>query len=251
VKKHTAWWLYQKRILQACDLIVVNSTQEKKNLRDLGLTPPIATIPNGVDFQGFPSEHNEREPIILFLSRIDPKKGVPDLIKAWSSLRDRKGYRLHIHGHGDQAYLAKVNRLISACRCDDLALLPPVFGPARWDVFMKASVYVLPSYSENFGITVAEALSAGLPVITTRATPWNHLASDGLGWIIDNDIEQLSGALRSAIDVDFQTLSDMREKAQIYAKQRFDWSAIAHQYAEIYSWILNGSAIAPACVDRD
>jgi len=251
-KKHIAWRLYQKRLLQSADLLVVNSPQELRRLRELGLTPPIATIPNGVDLEGLSlaSAEQNRERIVLFFSRIDPKKGLPDLIEAWRTLADRKGYHLHIHGHGDATYVKMIRNQIAASATGDIALLPPVFGPDRWKVFARASVYVLPSYSENFGITVAEALAAGLPVITTKATPWGNLTREGLGWIVDNDPAQLRGALQAAIGLDSEILSEMRRKGQIYARQRFGWDPITLQYAETYDWATNQSMAAPIWVDR-
>lgn len=251
LKKRLAWWIYQRRLLQSANLIVVNSAQERQRLRELGLKPPIATIPNGVDLDGF-SEYRvtqQRERVVLFLSRIDPKKGVPDLIDAWRSLTGRHGHRLHIHGHGDPAYVERIKGIIAASGCEDIALMPPIFGPERWDVFTRASIYVLPSYSENFGITIAEALTAGLPVITTRATPWECLAHEGLGWIVDNDVSQLRDALAAAIRLEPSKLEGLRPKAQAYASQHFGWAAIAQRYAEAYDWISNPSGAAPAFVD--
>lgn len=252
-KKRLAWWLYQKRTLQSADLIVVNSPQERQRLRELGLTRPIATIPNGVDLQGYPARasDDERERIVLFFSRIDRKKGLPDLIDAWCALDDRKGYRLHIHGYGEEAYIENIRRRIAAAGTGDIALLPPVFGPARWDVFARASVYILPSYSENFGITVAEALAAGLPVITTRATPWGDLANGDLGWIVDNDVPQLRDALQAAINLDPVRLSTMRDRARRYATQRFGWEAIAQKYAETYRWLCEPSMPMPPWIDQE
>lgn len=251
VKKRFAWWLYQKRLLQSADLIVVNSEQERQRLRELGLKPPIATIPNGVDLDGFsaPNGAQQRERVVLFLSRIDPKKGVLDLIDAWRSLAGHHGHRLHILGHGDPAYVERIRKKIGESGCNDISLLPPIFGPARWDVFTRASIYVLPSYSENFGITIAEALTAGLPVITTRATPWECLVHEGLGWIVDNDVSQLRDALAAAIRLEPSKLEDLRPKAQTYASQHFGWAAIAQRYAETYDWISNPSGAAPAFVD--
>ncbi len=250
-KKRLAWWLYQKRILQSADLIVVNSRQEMRRLRELGLKPPIATIDNGVDLEGFSTEAGKRERIVLFFSRIDPKKGLLDLIDAWQSLGERNGHRLHIYGHGDAAYVGQIAQRIGSFGSDDVAMLPPVFGPARWNVFAQASIYVLPSYSENFGITVGEAMMAGLPVITTRATPWGDLASEGLGWIVDNDVEQLREALHAAIRLDPNTLSDMRSRAMTYAAERFRWEVITQRYAETYSWIAEPSRVEPpAWIDQ-
>lgn len=251
LKKRLAWWVYQKRLFQLANLIIVNSQQERQRLRELGLKPPIATIPNGVDLDEF-SENcatQQRERVVLFLSRIDPKKGVPDLIDAWHLLADRHGYRLHIHGHGDPAYVERIKKIITDSGCNDIALMPPIFGPERWDVFARASIYVLPSYSENFGITIAEALTAGLPVITTRATPWECLVCERLGWIVDNDVLQLRDAIAAAIHLETSKLEDLRSKAQAYASQHFGWPVIAQRYVETYDWISNPSGAAPAFVD--
>jgi len=251
VKKRLAWWIYQKRLLQSADLIVVNSAQERQRLRELGLKPPIATIPNGVALDGFSKYcvSQQRERVVLFLSRIDPKKGVPDLIDAWRSLAERNGHRLHIHGHGEPAYVERIKSIIAESGSNDIALMPPIFGPDRWEVFARASIYVLPSYSENFGITIAEALTAGLPVITTRATPWECLVHEGLGWIVDNDVSQLRDALATAICLEPSKLEDLRPKAQAYASQHFGWAAIAQRYAETYNWISNPSGTAPTFID--
>ncbi len=73
----------------------------------------------------------------------------------------------------------------------DVELVPAAFGEEKWHMYNAASLYVLPSYSENFGITVVEAMISGLPVITTRATPWSELEVEKVGWIVDNNVDQL------------------------------------------------------------
>ena len=252
-KKHLAWWLYQKRLLQAADLLVVNSLQEKQRLRELGLRAPIAVIANGVDKEGLNKRvlDAERKRIVLFFSRIVPIKGLPDLLKAWSCLRDKKGYRLHIHGHGDADYVSYIRQQIVKMRVNDIELLSGVFGPARWQVFTDASIYVLPSYSENFGITVAEALTAGMAVITTKATPWQMLPKEGLGWIVENTVDELTSALQSAIDMEPVERAQLSKKAAAYADERFCWQRIAQQYRETYEWLLHPSLKAsPPWIDE-
>lgn len=251
MKKTLAWRLYQKRVLQSADLIAVNSEQERCRLRDLGLRPPIATICNGVDFKGFGklASVTQRDKVVLFFSRIDPKKGLPDLIDAWRLVSDRCGYRLHIHGHGDPDYVKVIEKKVAASGCKDIALLPAVYGADRWQIFKRASIYVLPSYSENFGITVAEALAAGLPVITTRATPWSNLERERMGYVVDNDVVQLRNALAEAMSLDSVARETIRIKAQAYARQYFDWHGIAESYLKVYDWLLHPSSAVPACVE--
>lgn len=250
-KKLPAWWLYQKRALQKADLLIVNSEQEKENLRKLGLRPPIGVIGNGVDSTGFAPELVEapRDKVVLFFSRLDPKKGVLDLIDAWGRLADPNGYSLHIHGHGEPAYVRQLTERVQALELQDtIRLLPPQFGPERWRTFQRAAIYVLPTYSENFGITIAEALLAGLPVITTHATPWTDLTRNKIGWLVPNDIDELASALETAVNMPEMPLRQMARAAHHYAASRYDWGTIAGLYDESYRWLIEPSRAMPAWI---
>lgn len=253
LKKKIAWWLYQRRLLQQADLLAVNSEQERDALRQLGLSPPIATIPNGVSVEGLapiPADV-ERERVVLFFSRLDPKKGIFDLLYAWRRLSDRNGHVLHIQGHGEPHYAERISDRIRELQLgDQVKLLPPLFGEDRWAAFRQASIFVLPTYSENFGITVAEALMAGLPVITTRATPWGDLPAHGLGWIVDNDVDQLAHSLEQAVHLAPADLAAMRARAHDYAASRFRWDVIAAAYLQAYRWLLAPSTPAPDFISR-
>jgi glycosyltransferase involved in cell wall biosynthesis len=242
VKKLAAWVLYQKRILQQADLLVASSDIEKDNFRELGLTAPIAVIPVGVNVSDRPGDLFEsgmidREKVVLFLARLSPKKGIPDLLEAWHGLTDRRGYELHIHGYGPTSYRAYLEHRISALQMEHhVKLLGPLYGEEKWRKLQRSSIYALPSYSENFGITIAEALLSGLPVITSRATPWGELSSRSLGWIVDNDVTQLRNALQLAVSMDTEELRPIRNDARDYA-QKYMWRPIADRYVDTYNWI--------------
>jgi glycosyltransferase involved in cell wall biosynthesis len=249
VKKLAAWMLYQKRILQRADLLVASTSFERDNFRDLGLTAPIAVIPVGVDTSDRPAEvvetdMTDREKIVLFLARLSPKKGIPDLLEAWSTI-DRHGYELHIHGYGSDSYRTYLERRIATLRIGHhVKLLGPLYGEEKWRKLEKSSIYVLPSYSENFGITVAEALLSGLPAITSKAMPWGELSSKGLGWTVDNDVSQLRDALHLAVSTDAGRLRSIRNEARDYA-QRYSWPPIADRYVATYKWITAPGATKP------
>jgi len=250
VKKLAAWMLYQKKILQQADLLVASSHIERDNFRKLGLTTPIAVIPVGVDTSDRPQDLSEtnmpdREKIVVFLARLSPKKGVPDLLEAWHGMIDRRGYELHIYGHGPASYRRYLEGRIAALKLGDhVKLCDPLYGEEKWTKLQTSSVYVLPSYSENFGITVAEALLSGLPVITSRATPWGELSSRGLGWIVDNDVTQLRDALDLAVSTDAGRLRSIRNEARDYA-QKYLWPPIADRYVDTYKWITSPGATKP------
>lgn len=241
MKKLAAWMLYQKRILQRADLLVASTDFERDNFRALGLTAPIAVIPVGVDVSDRPADLAEavisdREKIVLFLARLSPKKGIPDLLQAWSMI-DRRGHELHIHGYGPDSYRAFLEQRIAALGiASHVKLRDPLYGEAKWRKLQQSSIYVLPSYSENFGITIAEALLSGLPIITTKATPWGELASRGLGWILDNDEAQLRDALERAVSTGSERLRTLRDQARDYG-HNFLWPPIVDRYVETYKWV--------------
>ncbi|MFK4492805.1 glycosyltransferase [Bradyrhizobium sp. USDA 336] len=253
LKKFMAWTLYQRRIVQRAHLLIANSEREHDHLRRSGLTSPIAIIPNGVDGPKMPviSSENvnaERKKVILFLARLCPTKGIPDLLEAWRGLEDRRGYELHIHGFGDPGYRAYLEARIRQLGLRrDVKLLGPLYEREKWEKLHASSIYVLPSYTESFGITVAEALSAGLPVITTSATPWAHLAEKNLGWIVKNDVGQLRQALREAVSLPPFQLKATADAARHYAVQ-FSWPDIAGQYLKTFEWLCDQTASKPEWV---
>ncbi|TBF97696.1 glycosyltransferase [Rhizobium leguminosarum] len=256
LKKRLAWWAYQHSMITNADLLIVNSEQELGHLRALGFRGAIAVIANGVDIDttsaGYGAEEGLREKVVLFLSRLTAKKGILDLLDAWHRLADKNGYSLHIRGFGESEYENILRR-----RIDELGegptvkLLPAVFGAEKWEAYRRASAYVLPSYSENFGITVAEAMIGGLPVITTKATPWSAVEPERLGWIVDNDVEQLQACLQTVVYMDSDALRDIGERARQFAYERFMWPRIIEKYIATYAWLGEPGDSPPPWVNID
>lgn len=253
LKKKIAWCLYQKRVLNAADMLVVNSEKELRSIRSLGIKLPIAVIENGVDDTDFPPYFSSVSPdkVVLFLSRLSPVKGVPDLIRAWSLLPDNHGFELRLYGHADPGYEMELLRVIQDYKVgDSVKLFGPVFGSDKWNAYHNASVFVLPSYSENFGIVIAEALWAGLPVITTKATPWECLEREGLGWQVDNDPQKLCDALLAAMMLGNDRRHEIGLRASVYAKSNFNWPGIVDKYVQTYRWITEEGLSKPEWISR-
>ncbi len=110
-------------------------------------------------------------------------------------------------------------------------------------------LFVLPSFSENFGVVVAEALSYGIPVIATRGTPWADLESFGCGWWVEPGVPFLTEALRAATALGDEERAAMGERGLAYV-QRYNWDAIASETLCLYRWVL-GQGERPACVRVD
>lgn len=252
-KKKIAWFMYQKKMLNSADMLVVNSEKELATVRAMGLKSPVAVIENGVDKTDFALSTSSVAPdkVVLFLSRLSPVKGLPDLIHAWSLLPAEHGYQLRLYGHADPGYEAELLRLIRKFNVEDsVTLFGSVFGVDKWRVYHNASFFVLPSYSENFGIVIAEALWSGLPVITTKATPWECLEREGLGWQVDNDPRQLRDALLAAMQLGDEKRNNIGLRASAYAQKNFNWPDIVDKYLLAYRWLIDGNIRKPEWIDR-
>jgi len=250
-KKRLALQMYQHRDLQTAALFIASAELEAESIRRLGLLQPIAVIPNGVEVATPRSTGNGHHGprTALFLSRIHPKKGLLNLIEAWGQLRP-DGWRLCLAGPDEGGHLAEVMRLVRARSLDSvIKYVGVVEGDAKDALYKNADLFVLPSFSENFGVVVAEALSHGMPVITTRGTPWEGLLHHGCGWWIDPTVDALSETLRQALVMDSVSLRAMGDKGREYSKE-FNWPNIALQTVDVYQWLL-GQGSKPACVNCD
>ena len=174
-KKKLAMALFQWRDLVSARLLVATSNVEYESIRGLGLRQPVAIIPNGVDLDvgAVPATLApvERQRVALFLSRVHPVKGLLNLVRAWAQLAPA-GWRLCIAGPDEAGHLKEVLALVRVLGVQDsVDHIGAVEGSAKTALYNAADIFVLPTYTENFGVVVAEALAHGLPVITTRGAP--------------------------------------------------------------------------------
>ncbi len=251
-KKRIGMALFQRNDLDAARVLIATSSQEYENIRKLDLRQPIAVIPNGVDLaisRGADDERPrrpERVRSVLFLSRVHPKKGLLNLMQAWARLAPH-GWRLRMAGPDEGGHLAEVMALARRLGISEsVEYVGEVDGERKSEVYRDADVFVLPTFSENFGVVVAEALAHGLPVITTRGAPWADLEAEGCGWWIDIGVEPLVEALRAAMDLGDEERRAMGERGREYVR-RYDWSVIARDIVAVYAWVL-GRGPQPDCV---
>lgn len=242
IKKTLALKLYQSLDLNTVNLFFATSQQEAENIRRLCFKQPIAIIPNGVNAIDFEIKSNNKkienkERIILFLSRIHPKKGLINLIEVFNNIRPN-GWKLIIAGPDENSHLEKILNIVKLKGLDKLVSYHGIVeGEEKNKLFNNADLFVLPSYSENFGVVVAEALACGLPVITTHGTPWSGLVSHGCGWWIEPTVDALTDALNQATTMEKKELQAMGEKGREFSKC-FNWVSIAEQTSQVYQWVL-------------
>jgi len=241
LKKKIGMALYQDKAIKRADYIHATAQSELDNFRKLGYNHPSATIPNGIDL----SEVKQKTvwdtgPInnILFLSRVHPKKGIELLIEAVAQLKTDR-FKVIIAGEGAPAYVESLKKLaIQKGVYTMFDFVGGVYGSQKWELYQKADLFVLPTYSENFGIVVAEALATGIPVITTTGTPWCELETNRCGWWIGLSLQNLSKALTSAINTSPEELSEMGLRGRKLVAEKYSIESVSCRMKIWYEWIL-------------
>lgn len=252
-KKKLALWLYQNEDLKHASCIYTSGELEAYNIRSLGYPNPIAIIPNGIDISTYPFKNKQKDKEkrqILFLSRIHPKKGLDLLIKAWKDLAPiySTNWNIAIVGNGERAYINHLNHLIERLDIQDsVQILPPTFGKEKIDLYHNSDLFVLPTYSENFGMVIAEAMACGLPVITTKNTPWGCIEKEKCGWWINLSLEELKRTLIEALNTPLALLEQMGVNSRNCIETNFSLEITSSMTYELYQWLI-GNTDKPAFV---
>ncbi len=243
-KKRLAWWLYQRRDLRLVTAFHATAEMEAESIRRLGFRQPIIVLPNGVDLpadanRSLPPTGAPRE--VLFLSRIHPKKGINLLLEAWARVRPA-GWRLNIAGNDEDGHAAVIGqRVRDLGLAESVRYVGPAYGEDKERLLRAAQLFVLPSFSENFGIVVAEALAHGVPVVTTTGTPWGELHSRRCGWHVPATSDAITAALADALARPESELAAMGAAGRCLIAERYQWSAIARQFEEAYALLGAGA----------
>lgn len=252
-KKRLAWWLYQRRALASAACLHATADAEAEGIRRLKLGVPVCMVPNGVQLPPALTPKLPAPPdsprTVLFLARINPKKGLPLLVEAWSKARP-KGWKVEIAGPDEAGHRNEVEQLIQrAGLAHEICFIGPVEDEAKQEAFARAELFILPSYSENFGMAVAEALAHGVPVITTTGTPWSILEAKECGWWVPPAAGDIAGALQQATSLDSASLQRMGQNGRHAVATGFTWEAAAAAMTEVYRWLLHGGP-QPPCVSN-
>jgi glycosyltransferase involved in cell wall biosynthesis len=245
LRKRMFWHFLQHPALRSAACFHATSESEYEDIRRLGFTQPICLLPIGVDAPLFEqtSGINRR---LLFLSRIHPAKGVDTLLQAWSAVQSRFAeWELHIVGPDEGGYLARMERLAAELRLERVVFRGPLYGDDKLRAYREATLFVLPSRSENFGIAVAEALAAGTPAIATVAAPWSGLVPQGAGWWIDTGVDPLVRCLEEALALPSEDLAHMGVAARRWMLRDYAWPAIGQRCLTTYRWLVDGGETPP------
>ena len=217
-RKLPALLLYQRRALQRCDLLVATSESERSHLQDYVPSNRIRVVSNGINVRDIVVKTEYQAPRrLLFMSRIHPKKGLEMLFSAMNKVP--ASLSLIIAGDGEPGYVATLRRQVDDLHLGDrVSFAGAVYGEEKWKLIRQADVVVLPSYSENYGLIVAESLASGVPVLTTTGTPWQSVAKCSCGWWVAPTVSAITQALQNVVTQTPDTLRQMGINARKLAE---------------------------------
>lgn len=240
-KKVPALLLYQKAAVVKADCIHATAESEKENILKLGYNNKIEVVANGIDVDGIVMKNNwEKKKNILFLSRVHVKKGIEFLFEAVSMLKEQMhAYTINIAGEGDAEYIVSLKNKAKSLGIENMInFCGGVYGEKKWKLFREADVFVLPTYSENFGIVVGEALACGTPVITTKGTPWEELNTEHCGWWTEISSEAIKEALLNFLKLSVDELKEMGENGRKLVENKYSTKKIAVDMFTLYNKLL-------------
>ncbi|MBU25787.1 MAG: hypothetical protein CMD99_07130 [Gammaproteobacteria bacterium] len=250
-KKKLYLSLFGNLIFGGAAVIHATSEEEVDAIRKIAPRSPVALIPNGVDtgeFSELGNRHdhkvalnlNSKDRHILYMGRIEEKKGLAILIEAFAAVKNQnQDWQLLVAGPDySSTYSVFCRNLASRLGvAADVRWLGMVKGDSRRNVFGASDVFVLPTQSENYGMVIAEALSAGIPTVTTVGTPWSVIQKNGAGVIIKPVVSELVVALEQIFAKNTLELEGMAEAAREIALQN-DWSRPSSEMLQVYQWVI-------------
>ena len=217
------------------------STEERDDIHAFGFKQPVCVSPNGVflpgdaDLAAARSAWHEicpatkSRPVVLFYSRFHRKKRLRELMDLWLSA-GRGDWLLLIAGVAeDYTAVALTAEIAAAGATDRIAVFD---GNGRPPPYAVASLFVLPSHSENFGLVIAEALAAGVPALVTATTPWSGLPAHGCGWC--GPWENYGATLATALVTPADELAAMGRRGREWAARDFSWARAAGLLNDFY-----------------
>jgi glycosyltransferase involved in cell wall biosynthesis len=221
-----------------------------------GVVIPLGLEDNSLAMADATTQSHRTSEMVLFLSRLDPKKNIEGLLRAFALLRSRyPNAILQIAGNGSPEYVASLKQVERECEIEDrVQWVGHVAGEQKLRLLREASVFVLPSFSENFGIAVAEALFAGLPCVVGEGVAISKVVQEAsAGMCIAPDAESISKALGVLLGNEEMRVR-MGVNARHLAQKEFSAEMMAKRLCTLYEQLIlnrRGRSLEPEQASRD
>lgn len=251
LKKKAYHYGFERRLINKASAIHYTSELEVAESKWLNLTPPFFIVPNPVslkEFESMPLRGKFRErwridfstSIILFLGRIEPRKGIDITLKALAKIvSDYPKAKLVLSGPEEDDYLKTVQNMSDELGISRQVLITGYLGPSeRLDALRDADIFILTSYSENFGMAVVEAMASGLPVIISEKVGIADVIRQGRAGLVTSLVPtDVALALRMMLS-DKKKAMQMGDAGKIVARRNFSPGVVAQKMLGEFNKIL-------------
>lgn len=254
-KKALYYRLAEKSVLDRAACIHAASGQEAANIRAVHPRAPISVIPNGLDlaqFQDLPDKQVAREqlglpgdvPVLLFLSRIHPKKGLPLLGEIFAEvLKQHADALLVVVGPDDHGYADSIKREYAARGIEGrVRFLGERVDAEKIAAYVAADIFVLPTHSENFGIVIAEALAAGTPTLVSDQAPWQALDEHRAGSCLPLEVPRFVEAILALLENPDQA-AEAGARGRDWMHHSFSGAGVCASLEQLYTAVINQQSL--------
>lgn len=237
--------LFAKQYINKASAIHFTTKDEQEKVtKYLGITAPSFVIPNGIDISSIALSAESKARIIdkkyiLILGRIDKKKGFDILIPAFANIIKKfNDLILVIAGDDKSPYAQEVRKMVEEKKIsNNIIFTGQVTGDDKWALYKNALMFVLPSYSENFGMSVVEAMACGCPVvISDKVGIYKEVVDNNAGIIVNTSVESVEeGILKLLNDEKLRETISHNGKAMV--EKFYDIDKVADEMIEVYERI--------------
>jgi len=227
------------RDLNQAACIHVTCHEEMKHCRELGITSPIAVIPNPIEIKEYPYQKQDDIFRIGYLGRLSPRKNVEGLIYALAEQKDQSNIELLIIGGGDSVYEHFLKEEVKRLNLKNVRFTSFLSGEEKDKALASLSVLAMPSEFENLGNVILEGLVRGIPCIATKGAPWEELNTHQCGWWIEYNQEALNRTIEKAIHTPVEELKTMGIRGRKLMEDFYSIESISLKMKQMYEWIIN------------
>lgn len=239
LKKKIIGSLYENKFKRNASLFRALTSIEADQIRKQGFKN-IEIIPNGLDLKVWEADdyqYKNDKPYFLFLSRIHPKKGLINLLKAWSLLpvNSRENYDLLVAGPDENGHLSEVLKYIEEKNLKKSVKYIGIHsGTSKIELFKGALAYILTSYSEGLPMTCIEGMAAKKPlIITPGCNLTEEVRNFGAGWIVNTEPPEIKEAILEVINLNIDDLNKIGRGSWKLVNQKYSWDKILPIYKEL------------------
>lgn len=241
-KKRLAHWLFEDANFRQVRLWRALTTKEADQIRSCGITTPVVVAPNGLSLEDFPAtgpcpafidtpmvpQLTKKGPRLLFLSRLHPKKGLGLLLHAWERMHaEFPDWELVVAGPDERGHLQELQSLALALGLQDtLRFTGAVSGAVKQALLRSADLFVLPSHSEGFPMSLLEAMACSIPVVATRACNFPQITSSQAGWECDAELQSLLQTIQLACRAGETERTQRGRNGRLLVERQYTWPAI-------------------------